>query len=135
MTPEAVDVCPIDMYGRPCYLPSEYHLLSDRPRPTSSLQQWKIVPSSFVVTYDPTQGMVRRTIRARCFTVRAEVFHSVMRFTPSMSSDPAWFPALSELWSHNPLASKTLTCSKCGQGQLACYFCPSPLCHSGRCFH
>lgn len=68
------------------------------------------------------------------YTKKNEIFISTGFLDDHLMFDAGFYQGLSELWEEDPLHTKTLTCSECGPGVRAVYYCTSGTCHLGICY-
>lgn len=125
---------PVDEWGRPCYLESEYSLfVRTRSDARSSSGVWEIRPTAFVRVWHPVSHAIVISVRCDYFGAVTERFHSVGIMGTSSLSMPRWYPRLSSLWLLDPLSVKSLTCSSCGHSTYCAYYCSDRSCHHGLC--
>jgi hypothetical protein len=81
-------------------------------------------------------GKVQLVIRARFSTPANHKFVCSGVLDDSHLGGAAFFPSLARLWQLNlgGLEHKSITCTRCGPANFACFFCPDPGCIHGLCY-
>jgi hypothetical protein len=80
-------------------------------------------------------GVVQLVVRAHYYSSTGKYICSGI-LDDSILNSPKFFPHLARLWLKNlgGLESKSITCTRCGPGFIACFFCTDPNCPHGLCY-